>query len=139
MAVDRLGPDKVGRTRRVLFDTSFLLSVMEHPTPWQDDILGALGGFEGVVLQPVYSELKRLSEGSARSSRFALLALGLVDRGAIRVEPSGPGGADDELVSSALGDGAAVATLDRDLIRMLLASHVDVVSLRRGRVEVRRS
>ncbi len=139
MAFDRLRPHKVRRPRRVLFDSSFLIAVMEHPTPWQEALLDKVGSFEGVVLQPVYSELERLARRRGRESGFARLALGLVDSGTIRLERSGVGRADDELVSQALLDGAIVATIDGELIRQLEASRVEVLSLSAGRVEIRRS
>ncbi len=103
---------------------------MEHPTPWQGDILESVGGFEGVVLQPVYAELRRLAGRRGRQSRFAQLASGLVESGAVRLEQSGGSRADEELVSRALADGAIVATIDGGLIRQLRASHVEVLSLR---------
>ena len=99
MAVDRVGPGKVRRPRKVLFDSSFLIAVMEHPTPWQGDILENVGGFEGIVLQPVYAELRRLADRKGRQSRFAKLALGLVESDAVRLEPSEGTRADEELVS----------------------------------------
>jgi rRNA-processing protein FCF1 len=139
MASDRLGPDKVRRRRKVLFDSSFLIAVMEHPTAWQEDILEKVGGFHGVVIQPVYSELKRLAARDGRQSGFARLAIGLVDRGILNLEPAEGGRADEELVSCALRERAVVATIDGELIRQLKASHVEVISLRAGRVEKRES
>jgi len=140
LAANRLGPDKVRRpAKKVYFDSSFLIAVMEEPTPWQDDILEKVGRFEPVVIVPVYAELKRLAGGRTRQSRFASLAVMLVDEGKILLERSGGRRADEELVSSALRDGATVATIDRDLIRQLRASHVEVLSLRGGRVEVRQN
>ena len=139
MATNRLGPDKVRRPVKVFFDSSFLIAVMEDPTPWQDDILEKMGRFEPVVIEPVYLELKRLARGRTKKSRFASLAVMLVDEGKIKLERSGGTRADEELVSCALRDGATVATIDHDLIRQLKASHVEVLSLRGGRVEVRQN
>jgi rRNA-processing protein FCF1 len=139
LATDRIGSDKVRRPAKVFFDSSFLIAVMEDPTPWQDDILEKIGRFEPVVIEPVYAELSRLARGRTRTSRFASLAVMLVDEGKLRLERSGGTHADAELVSCALRDGAMVATIDRDLIRQLKASHVEVLSLRGGRVEVRQN
>ena len=134
MASDRVGPDKVRRPVKVFFDSSFLIAVMEDPTPWQADILEKVGRFEPVVIEPVYAELSRLAKGRTRQSRFASLAVALVDDGKLKLERSGGGGthADEELISCALRDGATVATIDGDLIRQLKASHVEVLSLRGG-------
>ena len=43
----------------------------------------------------------------------------------------------EELVSYALAEGAVVATIDGELMRQLRATHVEVLSLRGGRVELR--
>ena len=139
MASDRLGPDKVRRPVKVFFDSSFLIAVMEDPTPWQADILEKVGRFEPVVIEPVYVELSRLARGRTRQSRFASLAVMLVDDGRLKLQRSGGTHADEELISCALRDGAMVATIDGDLIRQLKASHVEVLSLSGGRVEVRQN
>jgi rRNA-processing protein FCF1 len=136
LASNRLRPDKVKKPRKVLFDSSFLMAVMEHPTTWLQDIGEKVGGFEPVVITPVYSELERLASGKSRGARFASLAKQLADSGALKIEETGGEKADDELVSRALSDGAMVATVDSDLIEQLQASRVGVVRLRGGRVEV---
>lgn len=135
MASDRVGHSKVAHPQRVLFDTSFLMAVMEHPTPWREDITQKIGSFEPLVIRPVYDELSRLARRNGGASRFASLAKSLVDGGQLRIgESVGSGRADDELISSALEDDAIVATLDKELIRQLKASGVKVLSLSRGRV-----
>ncbi len=135
MASDRFGRRKVAHPRRVLFDTSFLMAVMERPTPWLEDITDRVGSFEPLVIAPVYDELARLARRGDGASRFASLAKDLVDRGQLRLWQSvGNGLADDELISLALEDDAVVATLDKELIRQLKASGVKVLSLSRGRV-----
>jgi rRNA-processing protein FCF1 len=119
----------------VLFDSSFLIAVMERPTPWREDILESVGSFEGVVIKPVYDELERLAGGKNRASRYASLAKEVVDRGELVIQnPTGRGMADDELISLALDLGALVATLDAGLIRQLKALHVGVIILSGGRV-----
>jgi rRNA-processing protein FCF1 len=121
----------------VLFDSSFLIAVMEYPTSWHEDILDKVGRFEPVVIQPVYDELARLADGTKRASRYALLAKEMVDRGELLLQkPTGSGTADDELISLALDEDALVATLDAELIRQLKALHVGVVALRGGRVSI---
>jgi rRNA-processing protein FCF1 len=121
----------------VLFDSSFLIAVMEHPTPWREDVLDSIGSFEGIVIKTVYDELERLAGGGNRASRYASLAKEMVDRGEMVVQnPTGKGTADDELISLALDMGALVATLDAELIRQLKALHVGVIILSGGRVSV---
>ena len=123
--------------RAVAFDSSFLLAVMERPTPWSEDILEKVGAFTPVVLSSVRDELERLAAKADKRSRFAALALALVDGGAFSLEPDGKGKPDDEIISFALREGAAVATLDSELAKRLRASRVQtVITLRGGRVSI---
>jgi rRNA-processing protein FCF1 len=128
---------KKKRRRAVAFDSSFLLAVMERPTPWSDDILEKVGAFTPVVLSSVREELARLAAKGDKRGRFAKLALGLVDEGVFSLEPDGRGKPDDEIISFALREGAAVATLDSELAKRLRASRVQtVITLRGGRVSL---
>ncbi len=125
------------RKRAVAFDSSFLLAVMERPTPWSEDILENVGAFTPVVLSSVRGELGRLAAKGDKRGRFAALALKLVDEGAFTLEPDGNGRPDDEIISFALREGAAVATIDSELAERLRASRVrTVITLRGGRVSV---
>ncbi len=137
MASNRLRPHKVRRLRKVLFDSSFLIAVMERPTPWLQDIQEMLGGFEPVVIAPVYGELEQLASGNSRAARFASLAKQLVDGGTLKLAGGRGDRADEELVSKALDEGAVVATVDSALIEQLKASGVQVIRLRGGRVEAK--
>ena len=125
------------KKRTVAFDSSFLVAVMETPTPWQADIAEKVGAFTPVVLQSVRDELRRLVERNDKRGMFASLALELVARGKFAVEPDGGGKPDNEIISYALLQGAAVATIDSDLGNRLRASRVaTVITLRGGRVSV---
>lgn len=119
------------------FDSSFLVAVMEHPTPWSGDIAEKVGAFTPVVLASVRDELARLAAKGDKRGRFAALALKLLDEGAFTLEPDGRGKPDDEIISYALREGAAVATIDSELAGRLRASRVQtVIMLRGGRVHV---
>jgi rRNA-processing protein FCF1 len=123
------------KKRPVAFDSSFLVAVMEHPTPWSGDIAEKFGAFTPVVLASVRGELARLAARGDRRGRFAALALQLLDDGAFTLEPDGKGKPDDEIISYALREGAAVATIDSELARRLRASRVQtVITLSGGRV-----
>jgi rRNA-processing protein FCF1 len=123
------------KKRPVAFDSSFLVAVMEHPTPWSGDIAEKLGAFTPVVLASVRDELARLAAKGDKTGRFAALALKLLDEGAFALEPDGNGKPDDEIISYALREGAAVATIDSELAERLRASRVQtVITLRGGRV-----
>lgn len=135
MATHRVRSGKVSRRTKVLFDSSFLIAVMEHPTPWLEDIAEKLGGFRPVVIGPVYQEIDKLASSKNRASRFASLARDLVARGdLVKEESAGHGRADDELISTALGSGALVATVDAQLLRQLKALGVRTITLAGGRV-----
>jgi rRNA-processing protein FCF1 len=133
-------PTTSARARKrkpVAFDSSFLLAVMERPTPWSEDILEKVGAFTPVVLTSVRDELARLASKGDKKGRFAALALGLLDEGALSLEPDGKGRPDDEIISFALRERAPVATIDSDLALRLRASRVQtIITLRGGRVSL---
>ena len=119
---------------QVIFDSSFLMAVVEKPTTWFEDITESLGRFDPVVLDCVLAELRRLGSGDGKKARVARVALELT-RG-FKVGKCGGGNADDEIVSAALQSKAAVATGDRQLARTLEKVHVRIIELRSGRVFV---
>ena len=125
------------KRRAVAFDSSFLVAVMERPTPWNEDILEKVGAFTPVVLSSVRDELARLAAEGEKRGRFAALALSLLEEGTFSLEQDGRGKPDDEIISFALRERAAVATIDSELAERLRASHVQtVITLRGGRVSV---
>ncbi|MDG7010631.1 MAG: hypothetical protein JRN57_00790 [Nitrososphaerota archaeon] len=117
---------------RVIFDSSFLMAVVERPTTWAEDIAADVGRFQPVLLGCVRDELRAIASGRGRKARTARVALEL----AAGFAGGSCGGAsvDDEIMSQALSDGALVATIDSGLLRSLRAAHVKAVTLRRGRV-----
>jgi len=119
---------------KVIFDSSFLIAVVEHPTTWFEDITEKVGRLEPVALECILTELEQLASHGGRKGRAARVALELA-RGFLRV-PCGSAGPDQEIMSGALTMGAAVATTDRELSRTLTARHVMVLGLRSGRVTV---
>jgi len=125
------------KRRAVAFDSSFLVAVMQHPTPWSEDMLEKVGAFTPVVLSSVRDELARLAGKGDKRGRFAALALKLIEEGTFSLEPDGRGRPDDEIISFALREGAAVATIDSELAERLRASRVQtVITLRGGRVSI---
>jgi len=117
---------------QVLFDSSFLMSVVEHPTTWFEDIVGLVGKVKPAVLGCTVDELKRMAQKQLKKSRTAALALEFAKD--FTIEKSGKGKVDDEIVSHALATKCTVATLDRELVRTLKARHVRVLGLKGGRV-----
>ncbi len=123
------------RKNVVAFDSSFLIAVMQHPTPWMEDIADKVGAFIPILLTSVRDELESLAARGDKTGRFAALALGLMQAGKFSLIQDGGGKPDDEIISFALREGAAVATIDSDLAERLRASKVGaVVTLRGGRV-----
>ena len=120
------------RLPAVIFDSSFLMAVVESPTTWFEDISDQLGAFVPVLLDCVGRELERIASSQRARSRTARAALDMV--ASFSRMPCGGAGVDSEIASSALRMGAAVATTDGSLARSLASLHVRVITLRSGRV-----
>lgn len=116
----------------MVFDSSFLMAVVDTPTTWFEDIVDEVGKFEPVLLECVGQELQRLASGKGARSRTASVALDL-SAGFYRVSCGGAH-VDDEIISVASTEGALIATTDAELARAARAAHVRVISLRKGRV-----
>ncbi len=119
---------------KVVFDSSFLIAVMEKPTTWYEDMTESLGRFEPTTLDCVLAELESLARRGGKRARYASLARDLA--GKFTAAKSGEAGTDEEIVSYAKTNSAAVATIDRELLSTLGAVGVRAVTLRGGRVSV---
>jgi rRNA-processing protein FCF1 len=117
---------------QVLFDSSFLMAIVEHPTTWFEDITDLQGRVRPTVLKCTVEELQKIAQKQLKKARTAALALELAKDFA--VEKSGSGKVDDEIVSHALAARCVVATIDRELIKTLKARKVRVLGLKSGRV-----
>jgi len=131
MAAHRLRCPEVS-LQKVIFDSSFLMAVVERPTTWYEDIVGGLGRFEPVLLDCVRGELEKMAAAQDKRARAASVSLDLASK--FSRAPCGKGNVDDEIVSAALSAEALVATTDSELGHSLKAVHVRVVSLKSGRV-----
>jgi rRNA-processing protein FCF1 len=120
--------------KRVIFDSSFLMAVAEHPTTWYEDIVEAVGRIEPVLLECVKKELEQLALGQGKKARTARVALDLAKE--FRDEGCGGGRVDDEIMSASASRGALLATVDSELANSARAAHLSVVSLSGGRVVV---
>jgi rRNA-processing protein FCF1 len=120
--------------QKVIFDSSFLMAVVESPTTWYEDITDSMGKFQPVLLTCVKSELERLAGGEGKRARTARLALELASE--FESRDCGSAKVDDEIVSAASTMGAFVATADSELGESVRAAHRKVISLSRGRVAV---
>ena len=119
--------------RKVVFDSSFLIAVLEKPTTWYEDVSEKVGRFQPVILDCVKKELTRLSEGETKRARYARLALELTKE--FELEKCGGGlSVDDEITSYSKGASAFVATCDAKLLSSLRKTRVGAITLKSGRV-----
>ena len=118
--------------KEIIFDSSFLMAVAEHPTTWREDMTESFGSYAPLLLDCVRRELVNIEVTKKGKASMARVALELSKDFAM--VPTAQMAADDEIVSSALQRGAAVATLDAKLTGTLRALHVQVIGLRSGRV-----
>lgn len=118
--------------QRVYFDSSFLMAVVVHPTTWFEDMVDGMGKFDPVLLGCVEDELTRLAEGQGGQARWARVALEMAAR--FSRQQCGGADVDAEIVSAGASSNGWVASMDKELIGSLRASHVRVVSLSGGRV-----
>ncbi len=117
---------------RVVFDSSFLIAVVQKPTTWHEDIVAEIGAFDAVTLDCVREELARMAQKKNKRGRYAALAYELA--ATFTEEACGKGEPDDEIISYASSKKASVATMDGELIRKLRALRVGVITLRSGRL-----
>jgi rRNA-processing protein FCF1 len=120
--------------QKIIFDSSFLMSVVETPTTWFEDIVDAIGRFQPLLPDCVKEELEKLAAGQGNRARTARVSLDLASKFS-RI-PCGEARVDDEIVSIALTNRAYVATTDAVLARSISAAHIRVISLRGGRVAI---
>jgi len=120
--------------QQVIFDSSFLMAVVETPTTWFEDIIGGVGRFQPVLPDCVRAELEKIASEQSKKARTARVSLELASK--FSKIPCGSARVDDEIVSAALSSGAMVATVDTELLRALRGAHVKVISLRAGRVQI---
>lgn len=120
--------------QKVVFDSSFLMSVVEEPTTWFEDMTEEAGHFQPVLLGCVKQEMERLAEGQGKKARTARVALEMASK--FTVEPCGRASVDDEIVSYALTSGALAATVDANLLSALKGAHARAFTLRSGRTQL---
>ncbi|MDA4120899.1 MAG: hypothetical protein OK404_00650 [Thaumarchaeota archaeon] len=121
--------------REVIFDSSFLIAVVEDPTTWFEDLTESLGKFQPTILVCVAAELQRLASRQGKRGRSARVALELAKE--FQRVGCGSAGVDDEIVSAALDRNAVVATTDGTLAKTLRRLHVQTVMLSSRRVTLR--
>jgi rRNA-processing protein FCF1 len=118
----------------VVFDSSFLLAIVENPTPWHDDIVAEIGSFRAIILDCTYEELLRIARGNSLKAKYARLAREIAKE-FLRAKcySASP---DDELISYANRTRSRIATIDRDMVDRVRGLGISYVTLRRKRVFV---
>ena len=126
------------RSRVVLLDTSILFSIFEKKLPLLDDITLELGKVEFVIPESVINELKKLSEHSKGSKRrMAKAILEYIRNEEFQIVKSEDiNDADRDLVLLARKMNAVVATVDKDLIKLLKRESIDVITWRYKRMRL---
>ncbi|KAA0012480.1 MAG: hypothetical protein FE037_03445 [Thermoplasmata archaeon] len=126
------------RSRVVLLDTSILFSIFEKKLPLLDDVTLELGKVEFVIPESVINELKKLSEHSKGSKkRMAKAILEYIRNEEFQIVKSEDiNDADRDLVLLARRMNAVVATVDKDLIKLLKRESIDVITWRYKRMRL---
>jgi rRNA-processing protein FCF1 len=117
---------------QVLCDTSFLLVLVSKPIKRIAKIESQLGRLDFLVPDIVEGELERLAQNAgAKRSRLAKTALELGRAKFNKVTVAPAKHVDDSIIEYAMAQRCAVATIDTNLRRRLIANQVLVLSLRK--------
>jgi rRNA-processing protein FCF1 len=115
---------------QVLCDTSFLIVLVSKPIRRLTKIESQLGGLDFLVPDIVEGELERLIENAGpKRSSLAKIALKLARTRFKMVAVAAAKHVDDSIVQYAIANKCAVATIDTNLRRRLLANEVLVLTL----------
>jgi uncharacterized protein len=115
---------------QVLCDTSFLMVLVSKPIKQLAKIESQLGGLDFLVPDIVEGELERLVENAGpKRSGLAKSALKLARTKFKMVAVAPAKHVDDSIVQYAIANKCAVATIDTNLRRRLLANEVPILTL----------
>src|SRR5688572_27025963 len=119
----------------ILCDTSFLMVLVSKPIKQVAKIESQLGRLDFLVPDIVEGELVRLAEKAGpKRSTLAKTALGLAKAKFKTVPVAKAWHVDDSIIDYAIKHRCAVATIDTNLRRRLIASEVLVLTLSRDRL-----
>lgn len=122
---------------QVLCDTSFLMVLVEKPIKYIDRVEHEFGRLEFIVPSVVIDELKRLAEKAGpKRAMMAKTAIQIIQTKFREVEIPKAAHVDDAIVEYATENKCAVATIDTNLRRRLIANEVLVLTLSRDRLMV---
>jgi rRNA-processing protein FCF1 len=122
---------------QVLCDTSFLMVLVSKPIKQVPRIESELGRLDFLVPDIVIGELDRLAhKAGPKRATLAKTAMELTAAKFKQVKVAHAAHVDDSIVEYALRNKCAVATIDTNLRRRLIASEVLVLTLSRDRLIV---
>jgi uncharacterized protein len=115
---------------QILCDTSFLMVLVSKPLKRVAKIESQLGRLDFLVPDIVEAELERLAQNAGpKRSRLAKTALEIAKRKFPKVHVLPARHVDDSIIEYAMTQKCAVATIDTNLRRRLIANKVLVISL----------
>jgi rRNA-processing protein FCF1 len=121
----------------VLCDTSFLMVLVSKPIKQLVKVEGQLGRLDFLVPDIVVAELERLREKAGpKRSTLAKTAIELARTKFKQVTVQKARHVDDSIVEYAMAKKCAVATIDTNLRRRLIANNVLVLTLSKDRLIV---
>ncbi|HJS83057.1 MAG TPA: hypothetical protein VJ742_09520 [Nitrososphaera sp.] len=122
---------------QVLCDTSFLMVLVSKPIKQVPKIETEFGRLDFLVPDIVIGELEKLEQKAGpKRSTLAKTAMELTKAKFRQVKVKKAAHVDDSIVEYALRNKCAVATIDTNLRRRLIASEVLVLTLSRDRLIV---
>ena len=125
---------------QVLCDTSFMMVLVSKPIKQVPRIESEFGRLDFLVPDIVIGELEKLElKAGPKRSTLAKTALELVKAKFRQVKVDRAAHVDDSIVEYALRNKCAVATIDTNLRRRLIASEVLVLTLSRDKLIVANS
>lgn len=122
----------------VLCDSSFLMNLVSKPITCQDKVECEVGPLRFIVPSNVIAELEAIKKRvGPKRSKMAETAITIANSN-FEVRSIGDlySNVDDLLIEYALKNRCAVATLDHDLLRRLIANDVLVITLNTNRMIV---
>lgn len=120
---------------QVLCDTSFLMVLVSKPIKRVPRIESELGRLDFLVPDIVIDELQRLEQKAGpKRATLAKTALELTKAKFKQVRVGRAAHVDDSIVEYALRNKCAVATIDTNLRRRLIANEILVLTLSRDRL-----
>jgi rRNA-processing protein FCF1 len=122
--------------RRILLDTSFILTLASKPLNLIEELEDIFGKVELLVLDDTIKELEVISKRSSiKKAKQAKLALDFATK-LKRIAYDCEGSVDDKILRYAKENGLIVITMDKELKKRLKAINLSTITLRENRLVV---